>query len=90
MTYEIELEIFGIVQDVGFRYSASQKAEELELTGWVRNAPDGSLEIVAQGRKENLESFIAWAKTGPRSARVIKIDLLWREVKKRYQNFEVR
>lgn len=57
--------IGGRVQGVGFRYFALYKAEELNITGWVKNTTDGKLEIEALGEFQNLNTFIDWMKIGP-------------------------
>lgn len=62
--------VTGRVQGVGYRYSVLNVAGRLGLTGWVRNAPDGSVETWAQGRAPVLEEFVAFLKQGPRSAHV--------------------
>ena len=49
---------YGQVQGVGFRYYASHKAEALGLTGWVRNLPDGTVEMEIQGREEGIDDLI--------------------------------
>lgn len=60
--------IDGRVQGVGFRYFALLKATELNLTGWVKNTPDGKVEIEATGEPNNLSVFIDRMKTGPTRA----------------------
>lgn len=60
--------VSGRVQGVGFRYSALCKAEELGITGWVRNTQDGKVEIEASGELQNLNTFIDWMKIGPARA----------------------
>ncbi len=87
---EVFLKIFGDVQGVGFRYQALQKAKSLNLTGWVRNAPDGNLEILAQGTKKDLEKLIVWAKEGPKFANVKDIQIAWRKPQEKYSDFEIR
>jgi len=77
---KIVLKIFGLVQGVGFRYYTAEKAEELGLNGWVRNEPDGSVTIVAQGEKANLEKLVEWAKKGPFLARVKDVKIEWQEL----------
>jgi acylphosphatase len=65
----------GRVQGVGYRYATLRVAHELGLRGWVRNAPDGSVETWAQGNGTALEAFLAFLKEGPRSARVQSVDV---------------
>jgi acylphosphatase len=57
--------VSGRVHDVGFRYYARQKADELNIFGWVRNTTDGKVEIEVEGDLENLEIFTDWMKIGP-------------------------
>lgn len=49
----------GHVQGVGFRYSALQVAKEFEVTGFVRNLADGRVQLEAEGRKRDIEAFVA-------------------------------
>ena len=67
--------IFGRVQGVGFRFAMQRKARELDVTGWVRNRLDSSVEAVVQGKPEAVEAMIAWARRGPRSAVVSAVDV---------------
>lgn len=60
----------GKVQGVFYRKSTKQKADELGLVGSVRNNPDGSVTIIVQGNKEEIEELIDWCKTGPDEAEV--------------------
>lgn len=62
--------IHGRVQGVGFRYSTVAQAKRLGLTGYTRNMPDGSVEVVAEGEKRKLEALLAWLRKGPSMARV--------------------
>jgi acylphosphatase len=69
------LHIQGRVQGVWFRESMRSEAERLGVTGWVRNAPDGSVEAVIQGPDAAVDALIAWAQAGPPQARVERIVL---------------
>jgi acylphosphatase len=60
----------GRVQGVGFRYFARRLADAFDIRGYVRNASDGSVEIVASGSAENLRSFREQVEIGPSGARV--------------------
>lgn len=62
--------IQGIVQGVGFRYFAFRNAKMLSLCGWVRNLPDGSVEVVARGDSSSLTQLREILAVGPRSGRV--------------------
>ncbi|MDA8256397.1 MAG: acylphosphatase [Betaproteobacteria bacterium] len=69
------LHIVGRVQGVWFRESMRSEAERLGVTGWVRNAPDGSVEAVVQGPDAAVDALVAWAHTGPPQARVDRVVL---------------
>jgi acylphosphatase len=66
--------ITGRVQGVGFRYFATKKAEELNLNGWVKNMPDGSVEVMLSGDDKLIEEMLKHLRMGPRSARVDDIE----------------
>ena len=69
----------GRVQGVFFRADARDRARSLGLAGWVRNNPDGSVEVVFEGPRERVESMIDWCRRGPRDANVIDVDVRWEE-----------
>lgn len=66
----VRLVVSGRVQGVGFRYAACEAATEIGVAGWVRNLPDGSVELVAQGSASAVARMTAWAYRGPRHASV--------------------
>jgi acylphosphatase len=63
----------GRVQGVAFRYSCCAEARRLGLSGWVRNTPEGDVEVWAEGNREKLESLLAWLRRGPPGARVDRV-----------------
>src|SRR6266545_232448 len=67
----------GDVQGVGFRYFVQRKARQLGLTGWVRNNDDGTVELVAEGGRGDLEQLKQALEEGPRAARVDRVDAQW-------------
>jgi len=69
------LVIVGHVQGVGFRYAMARKAAEHGVRGWVRNRSDGTVEAVIQGTPEAIAHMIAWARSGPRHARVERVEV---------------
>jgi len=82
--------IQGQVQGVWFRESMRAEAERLGVTGWVRNAPDGSVEAVIQGPDTAVDTLIAWARIGPPQARVDRIEIEPAETNGLFSGFEKR
>jgi acylphosphatase len=69
--------ITGRVQGVSFRYFVMEKADVLDLHGWVRNRWDGSVEVTAEGAHEDLEQLLRDLHSGPPMARVEHVDYEW-------------
>ncbi|MBN1836125.1 MAG: acylphosphatase [Spirochaetales bacterium] len=63
-----------MVQGVGFRYSTVRQARRLGVSGYVRNLPDGSVEVVAEGEEPRLRRLASWLQTGPPGAYVRRVD----------------
>jgi acylphosphatase len=74
MMKHISIKVYGLVQGVFFRASTREKAEELGVKGIVRNEPDDTVYIEAEGDDETLATFQAWCKQGPRRASVSRIE----------------
>lgn len=83
------IRVSGKVQGVFFRASTKEKAQALHITGFVRNAPAGSVYIEAEGEAENLKQFIHWCHKGPESARVDRCDVNEASLIG-YQNFTIQ
>ncbi|TLP73260.1 acylphosphatase [Nesterenkonia sphaerica] len=66
--------VTGTVQGVNFRNSAKRQAEELGLVGWVRNTPDGAVELLIGGDGPAVEALISWCGTGPKRAEVTSVE----------------
>jgi acylphosphatase len=86
----VHLVIHGKVQGVFYRASAQEKAKELGLTGWVRNRPDKTVEIVAEGDEENLNALIEWSYTGPPDACVTYVDISWEPYTGEFRDFLIK
>ena len=69
--------IDGRVQGVGYRYSASVEGQYGGLAGWVRNLPDGRVELVAEGPETAVRKLIEWCRQGPRHAWVRDVQVRW-------------
>jgi acylphosphatase len=86
----VHILVSGRVQGVWFRGSTAKVAEALDLVGWVRNLPDGRVEIEAQGPAPKIEEFIAWCRIGPPRASVDRLEIIDIAPVPRYSSFEVR
>ena len=71
----VRARVTGRVQGVFYRASTCDRAAELGVVGWVRNRADGSVELEAEGPREQVEQLIAWCRTGPPGARVAGVDV---------------
>jgi acylphosphatase len=67
--------VHGTVQGVFYRASAEQEAQRLGVAGWVRNLPDGSVELVVEGDDAAVEQMLTWAGRGPSRADVSRVDV---------------
>ena len=70
----LDLVIEGMVQGVGYRYSAKMKAESLGISGSVQNLSDGSVFVTAQGKIKAMDNFLRWCYKGPPGALVRNIE----------------
>jgi acylphosphatase len=73
-TKAVIIKVYGKVQGVGFRFYTQKEAQDLGLTGYVQNKPDGSVYIEAEGESDKLERFALWCEEGPSWARVSKVE----------------
>lgn len=73
MTKHFNIKIYGLVQGVFYRASTKKQANKLNITGFARNEPDGSVYIEAEGEENDLNQFIKWCNIGPSMAQVEKI-----------------
>ena len=80
----------GRVQGVAYRYFAEKRASSLGLLGWVRNLFDGRVEVVAEGERAVLESFLAELRKGPRLALVESAEVRWDGATGEFVGFTVR
>ena len=80
----------GRVQGVFFRGATREQARHLGLTGFVRNLPNGDVEVVACGNGDELHKLAAWLRRGPPSARVIEVISEPIEAQDAYDEFDVR
>lgn len=82
--------VYGRVQGVSFRYNTTRRAVELGITGWVRNLPDRTVEVTAEGDDEAMEKLVAYLKVGPTGAHVTTTDIKWLKASGEFTDFTIR
>jgi len=86
----LRIKVFGTVQGVGFRYFTQRLASDLGLEGFVKNMPDGTVQVEVEGDQDSIESFIKRLYEGPAASRVSKIDTEDLPSGGDYGGFEIR
>jgi len=84
----LNITVNGNVQGVSFRISTKAVADQLQVKGLVKNLPNGSVYIEAEGDDFSLDTFLEWCNEGPLQASVQKVEVVEGEVKN-YRNFEI-
>lgn len=74
MTVRVRMRISGRVQGVYYRDSCRQMAQRLGVDGWVRNRHDGTVEVVAEGSRDDVGALAAWCRQGPPRAVVDRVE----------------
>jgi acylphosphatase len=90
MNIRVHVFISGKVQGVFFRSSAKDQAEELGVSGWVRNLADGRVEAVFEGEEGNVRKMIEWCRRGPEYARVEDVGIVQEQYKGELKGFALR
>lgn len=90
MEKRVHLLVKGLVQGVFYRASALDEASRLGLAGWVRNLPDGRVEIVAEGKEKSLSAFVNWCRKGPSGAQVDSMEEKYSDATGEFRSFVVR
>jgi acylphosphatase len=85
-----QIRVSGSVQGVGYRAALQSEAQARGLTGWVRNRNDGTVEALLQGAPDAVDALIAWARRGPRAARVTAVDVVAADAEPAHTRFELR
>jgi acylphosphatase len=81
--------IYGLVQGVYFRAHTQETAKRHNVFGWVKNNPNGTVEAVLEGRRDDVERVVEWCRIGPQSARVDNVDVDWGAFKGEFDDFLV-
>jgi len=80
----------GIVQGVNFRSYTRRQAMRYNVTGWVRNLPDGSVAAIFEGEEQDVETMIQWCRHGPPSAQVTELIVQPEEYRGEFSSFSIR
>ena len=86
----VRLLISGRVQGVWYRASTKQQADDLGLTGWVRNCKSGQVEVIAEGSDTAIDKLISWCRTGPSMARVTDVRIDFDDYRGEFVGFRVK
>jgi acylphosphatase len=84
-----EVTVRGMVQGVFFRVETRDRARSLGLSGWVRNASDGTVRAAFEGDDKRVASMVDWCGRGPRGARVEDVEVTWTDPEGE-QSFTIR
>lgn len=79
----------GSVQGVGFRYTTERLARRYPVTGFVKNLPNGRVELVAEGEEKSLQEFLAAVRESFHSY-IRDVDIQWKEPKGEYKGFGIQ
>lgn len=85
----LKVRVQGRVQGVFFRTNLKSLADSLGVRGWVRNLPDGTVEAIIQGRREELSMLLDWCKIGPKLAKVSEVNSCRIEQEMTFRNFVI-
>ncbi len=86
----VHITVYGRVQNVFFRLGTQKQAGILNLAGWVKNNPDKTVEIIAEGEESDLRKLIDYCRKGPLLSRVDDLDISWEESKEEFEGFSIR
>ena len=82
--------IKGLVQGVSYRYHTLQMATAMNVTGWVRNMPNGDVQACLEGDRKDVEALIDWCRIGPRLASVDQVVVEREPFSGEFSDFRIR
>lgn len=86
----LEATVFGLVQGVFYRQFTHQAARRLNLVGWVANQADGTVRVVAEGDRDELQKLLDFLHRGSPSAEVERVEVSWTAATGEFTDFRVR
>ena len=86
----VQIIVSGRIQGVFFRNNTQKKAQELGLVGWVRNLLSWKVEVLCEGRKEQIEQLIKWLNSGPRLAKVKDVKIEYGDATGEFNKFDIK
>lgn len=89
MKKQLSLKVFGNVQGVGFRNWTQNNAEALGISGYIKNEPDNTVSILAQGEEKSLEKFLKMCYDGPSFAQVTHVTPEWQKITEPFSHFDI-
>ncbi len=89
MKSRVRVTVSGRVQGVFFRSNTRDEAEIRNVSGWVKNLPDGRVEALFEGDKEAVEQLVEFCRKGPTNAVVRDVDVVWEEYKAEFTGFHI-
>ncbi|MGC8600391.1 MAG: acylphosphatase [Nitrososphaeria archaeon] len=87
MKSRAEIIVEGLVQGVGYRAFAKRAADKLDLKGYAENLPDGTVKIIVEGEKDQIEYFIEECRKGPPLSEVENLEVKWEQYKGEFDSF---
>ncbi|MFP3132838.1 MAG: acylphosphatase [Nitrososphaeria archaeon] len=87
MKARAEIIVEGLVQGVGYRAFAKRVADKLGLKGYAENLPDGTVKIIVEGEKDQIEDFIEECRRGPPLSEVENLEVKWEQYKGEFDSF---
>ena len=89
MKTRVQLTVSGLVQGVCYRMYAANEATQLDIKGWVRNLPDGDVELLVEGNETAVASFVEWCRQGPSFARVDGVEKEYSDCLDEFKEFRI-
>lgn len=90
MKKRVHIYYSGVVQGVGFRFTVEDIARQSDITGWVKNLPDGKVEVLAEGEERLLIRFLDKIKNGPLKHYIRNIETAYSEATGEFKGFGIR